>query len=426
MKLPMSIKQRVYQYRKDIFFLVSNISTPAFGFAGSILAAKFLTPFEFGVSQTVMLIPSYFFFMQLGVYSGLNRNIPYYQGKGDLEKVERQTSTSYKFSFYNAMVGIVFAFGFLIYHLIAEKSRLYAWMDIAIIAFFIFQPFYTHFDTLLRSKQDFKASARYTFFDNVLNLTCSISMIFLGYTGMILKNANTFILGYLYRYRYVLKRDGVRAKFYKDEFTDLVKVGVPIALAGYFYSLNVVADRSVVALTLNPQSVGVYSISNLIIVAFQTLPTAISMLIYPRAAHLYGQTNSMQSLRKFIYLALIINIAAILPFALIGYFYVDQVITMFLPKYTAGIGAARVSCLTSVSLAYMGCNIVFLVAKKNHIYIAGLCITLILTWILGKLFLSYGYGLEGVAWAKLISNSFLFVFVVAVSLFLTRRNLQEA
>ena len=78
---------------------------------------------------------------------------------------------------------------------------------------------------------------------------------------MVLKNANTFVLGYFYRYRYVLKRDGVDNKFYKAEFIDLMKVGIPIALAGYLYSLNVVADRSVVALSMNPQSVGIYSLS---------------------------------------------------------------------------------------------------------------------------------------------------------------------
>jgi len=418
----MSIKQRVLSHSKDVFFIISNVSTPAFGFAGSILAAKFLTPFELGVNQTVMLIPSYFFFMQLGVYSGLNRNIAYYQGKGDLEKVERQTSTSYKFSFYNALAGIVFAAAFLIYHLVAEKSHLYAWMDIAIIAFFLFQPFYLHFDTVVRASQNFNASARFTLYDNLLNMSCSISMIFLGYTGMILKNTNTFILGSIYRYRYAIKQYGVNSKFYKEEFKDLVKIGVPIALAGYLYGLNVVADRSVIAVSMNAESVGVYSISNLIIIGFQTLPTAISMLIYPRAAHLYGQTNSLRSLRKFVYQALIINIAAILPFALLGYFYIGKIIILFLPKYTAGIGAAKIACLTAISLAYMGCSVVFPVAKKNNIYIAGLCITLVLTWILGKLALDHGYGLEGVAWAKLISNTFLFAFVVAVSVFLTRRD----
>src|SRR3569833_2541743 len=357
----MTIKERVLKHRKDIFFIISNVSTPAFGFAGSIIAAKFLTPFELGVNQTVMLIPSYFFIMQLDVYSGLNRNIAYYQGKGDLEIVERQTSTSYKFSFYNAMAGIVFAVAFLIYHLIAEKSRLYAWMDIAIIAFFVFQPFYLHFDTLIRARQDFKASGRFTLYDNLLNMTCSVSMVFLGYTGMILKNTNTFVLGFLYRFRYSLKKFGVGSEFHKDEFIDLVKIGAPIALAGYLYGLNIVADRSVIALVMDPQSVGVYSISNLIIVGFQTLPTAISMLIYPRAAHAYGKTNSMRSLRKYIYQALFINLAAIVPCALIGYLYIGKIITLFLPKYIGGIGAAQIACLTSISLAYMGCSIVFLV-----------------------------------------------------------------
>jgi len=421
----MTIKERVLKHRKDIFFIISNVSTPAFGFAGSIIAAKFLTPFELGVNQTVMLIPSYFFFMQLGVYSGLNRNIAYYQGKGDDEKVERQTSTSYKFSFYNALVGSVFAIGFLIYHLVAEKSSLYAWMDISIFAFFIFQPFYLHFDTLIRARQDFKASGRFTLYDNMLNMSCSLSMIFWGYWGMVIKNSNTFILGYLYRFRYALKTYGVDAKFYREEFIDLVKVGAPIAIAGYLYGLNVVADRSVIALVLDPQSVGVYSISNLIIVGFQTLPTAISMLIYPRAAHAYGKTNSMRSLRKYIYQALFINLAAIVPCALIGYLYIGKIITLFLPKYIGGIGAAQIACLTSISLAYMGCSIVFLVTKKNHIYIAGLCLSLIITWVFGKLALSHGYGLEGVAWAKLISNTFLFVFVVVVSVFLTRRDTGE-
>jgi len=418
----MNIKQRVYQYRKDIFFVAVNISTPAFGFVGSIIAAKFLTPFEFGVSQTVMLITSYFFFMQLGVYSGLNRNIAYYQGKGDLDKVERQTSTSYKFNFYNAMVGIVLSIFFLIYHLLTQTSHLYALMDIAIMAFFVFNPFYTHFDTLLRSKQDFKASGRFTLYDNLLNLTCSVSMIFFGYAGMILKNANTFILGYLYRYRYTRKKYGVSSKFYSEEFIDLVKVGIPIVLAGYLNSLNLVADKSVVALNLDAQSVGVYSISNLILVGFQTLPAAISMLIYPRAAHLYGQTNSLKSLRKFIYLALVINVGAIIPFALLGYHYIDKVIEVFLPKYTGGIDAAKITCLTAITLAYMGCNIVFLVAKKNYIYLVGLLITLVLTWVLGKVAINYGMGLQGVAWAKLISNSFLFIYVVVVSLFLTRKD----
>jgi O-antigen/teichoic acid export membrane protein len=418
----MTIKQRVSRYRQDIFFIAVNISTPAFGFLSSIIAAKFLTPFELGVSQTVMLITSYFFFMQLGVYSGLSRNIAYYEGKGDHEKVERQISTSYKFSFYNAGVGLLFALGFLAYHLLTEKSRLYAWMDIAIVAFFVFSPFYQHFETLIRAKRNFKAAGRFTMYDNIFNLLCAICMIFVGYVGMIIKNANTYVLGYLYRARYARKQYGIKEEFYKAEFIDLVKVGTPIALAGYLNGLTVVADRSVVALTMNAQSVGIYSISSLIMVAFQTLPTAISMLIYPRAAHLYGETNSLRSLRKFIYLALIINIGAILPFAVLGYFYVDNVITMFLPKYVAGIGAAKIACLSSIALGYMGCNIIFLVTKKNTVYLIGLAITLLLTWVFGKLAADHGYGLEGIAWAKFIANSFLFVFVVGVSLYLTRKD----
>jgi O-antigen/teichoic acid export membrane protein len=295
-------------------------------------------------------------------------------------------------------------------------------MDIAILAFFVFSPFYQHFETLIRARQDFKASARYTFYDNILNLVCAVSMIFIGYAGMVIKNANTYVFGYLYRYRYSLKKYGVKNHFYKEEFVDLVKVGLPIVLAGYLNSLNVVADRSVIALNLNAQSVGIYSISNLIMVGFQTLPTAISMLIYPRAAHLYGQTNSLKSLRKFIYIALIVNVAAILPFAVFGYFYVDKVIAAFLPKYVGGIDAAKIACLSSISLAYIGCNIVFLVTKKNSIYIIGLFITFVLTWVLGKMALDHNMGLPGVAWAKFISNSFLFVFVVGVSLYLTRKD----
>jgi len=93
-----------------------------------------------------------------------------------------------------------------------------------------------------------------------------------------------------------------------------------------------------------------------------------------------------------------------------------------LPGYVDGIGAAKVACLSAVSLAYMGCSIVFLVAKKNTVYIIGLGIALVLTWILGKIAIDHQMGLPGVAWAKFISNTFLFVFVVGISLFFTRKD----
>jgi hypothetical protein len=92
-----------------------------------------------------------------------------------------------------------------------------------------------------------------------------------------------------------------------------------------------------------------------------------------------------------------------------------------LPEYIPGIPAAKIACLSALSFVYIGVGTIIATVRRNVPYIIAIALALLATWVLGGIFIRCGYGIMGVAWAKLLATTALCVFTVAFAYRITGR-----
>lgn len=118
-------------------------------------------------------------------------------------------------------------------------------------------------------------------------------------------------------------------------------------------------------------------------------------------------------------MSLTFNIITIMPLSLICYFVIPTLIERYLPNYANGIEAAKIYALGSAFLVYFGTSIIIPVVRRNTPLIIGYAVAIVLLWLLGWVFVHRGYGITGVAWARLISTGFISLFSLGYSYYLT-------
>jgi Kef-type K+ transport system membrane component KefB len=97
----------------------------------------------------------------------------------------------------------------------------------------------------------------------------------------------------------------------------------------------------------------------------------------------------------------------------------------FLPNYIDGIKAAKIYSLGSIFLVYFGVSIIIPVVRRNIPLLIGYAISILILWMLGLMFVHRGFGIEGVAWARLIASAFLCVFTIIYSYYLTTLDIKS-
>jgi len=99
--------------------------------------------------------------------------------------------------------------------------------------------------------------------------------------------------------------------------------------------------------------------------------------------------------------------------------------TAFLPNYVKGIEAARIYALSSISLIYFGVSIIIPVVRRNMPLMIGYAIAIALLWGLGLYFVQQGFGIVGVAWARLVASVFICLFSLSYSYYLTTLDIRS-
>jgi hypothetical protein len=141
--------------------------------------------------------------------------------------------------------------------------------------------------------------------------------------------------------------------------------------------------------------------------------------MYPRVSASYGRTGSSRELRRYFWILLGMNVAVVVPVCLAAFFCIGPVTEHLLPAYVAGIPAAKVACLSSVTFIYFGLTSIIAVMRRNTLFIGVIGISLALVWFLGGYLVRHGYGIVGAVWARAVASILLFVFTIAYTYWLT-------
>lgn len=339
--------------------------------ATGFLLARWVLPRDMGIWNTVQLVTVYLPILSLGIYSGLNRELPYLIGKSRVTEAEAFASSAYGFSVVLALLSML-AVPVIAAWYWSQGNQKLALTAVAIGATVVFTWLISYFHTTYRTHSEFGRLSANNTLVALVGLALMVLVWRYGFWGMLGRAPIVTLLGLaaLYYHRPV----PVRPRWDWQRLFVLCKVGVPIYLLGQASTFFLSMDR--LTLVGHTQALGYYTMALQASIAAQMIPTAFTLVIFPRLAQLYGETDRAMPLwmltRKAAAGATLLGAAV----GAIGWIATPWVVNGFLPNYRPGIVAAQWASLMGLAMGpYVFTNI-FNVIRKQDLFAVCLVIGL--------------------------------------------------
>ncbi len=385
----------------------------ALSILASLVATAFIEPEDMGVIQSLLLVQAYTSFFQLGVFNGLNRNLAYYKAKQEMAKVQDMVNTTYSVSYVVAAVGGLVGLCIFLFYLVSGAKIVYILSSLMLIFFLVFVPLANALDTTFRSGQEFKRLGQIKNIESTIGALLSLLAIFLGYIGKIIADSIKNLISYFMRLKKApYKRTGVGSK---ESLVLLIKTGFPMLISGYIWTVFVSCDQTYIATYLTKTDMGLYSLSRYVITAVTVIPTAVNILLYPKAAGQLALNDKPSSLMGLWKKSIIIYIALLVPVCLALYFLLPVLVTSLMPKYVGGIRAAQFSLLTCMTFISFGPSVVFGTLRKNASYIVVLVLSVVLFWVVALIGSNYFQTIESVSLLRFVISLLQMIAILLIT-----------
>ncbi|MGE4179016.1 MAG: lipopolysaccharide biosynthesis protein [Limisphaerales bacterium] len=404
--------------RAQLVFALGTWMRPFVGVLGGIVTIHYLSPTQVGILNTAALAPPFLAFLQLGVISGVNRDLPFLRGSGNERGADALQENAI------AAANLIAVAGFLLCAVIAAA----AWftsdtpsLALALACTCILvgaAPISLLVDSILRGRQRFADLGPLLIAHNVANIAALVLIPFLGFLGGVLRPAVDGLAGIVLRLRKV--RWVFRLNPDKAACVSLARSGFPLMVSASLFGLLAVSDRTVVAFLRSPAEVGQLALATVLVNGLSTLPQSLSLLLFPRIAKDYGAHRDPSRLRRYVWLSLAANLAMLIPGSLLGWLLLEWVVPTYFPAYSPGLPAARVACAAGCLWVYIGVGSVLGVLQRMPWYLASMALSLGIVWALGAFALKSGWGIDSAVWARAAGTTLHGAFTVAYALFVTR------
>lgn len=372
----------------------STLLVQASRFVVSLVAAKLLGPFNFGIWNAVSTLLVYGLSVHGGVLNGMNREVPYHSGRGDSAKVAQVRRVGLTIGLLSAFLAGLITLG---------ASQLPVWSSTvraalgATAALLLMQQLYQYFQFALKSSIRFDlVSWQQLALAVAFPLTVLPATATFGLPGFIASQALAMAIAAAVITRAMPFSLGLEWNW--PETVRLAWIGLPIMTAGILYAFLTTVDRWVVLALLGTVSLGYYSLAILTMSALGVLPTVISEQMYPRMALTFGSKQVYSAIAPLIKRQVLLNVAVMTPVLLVVVLIVLPLAPSFLPAFAPGVVPAQIASLSFVFLAVSAGFGNFLnTVGKQAFYLGAQAIALVVNAVLSVVFVEVGWGLIGVA-----------------------------
>lgn len=381
-------------------YSIANLLGALLTMLGSLWVANMAGPDLMGVYNFLQLLVTYAPLLAIGVFNGLNRELPFSIGKGNLEEADRLAAVSLYVCCIICFIAII---GMLLATFGAWSigNSLWLWGLGAFAAVLPLTLYRTYLEVTFRTSHDFNWLSVVKLITAMAGLALVPLMYIDSWGGLLGRAVLSVLLGVGFLW---LKRPfRVYPIWDVSTFRRLLSVGLPIFIVGYLYLLFISMDRLVITSKINLAALGVYTPALLILQGMAILPASVAQVIYPRTAERYGREGTINKLLPVLFMPLPIMLIIQLPFVLLGWFYMDEIVMRFMPRFEEGIEATRWSLLVGLVLSMTTPAIVFNVVRKQRMY-AALILSSIIAVVVAWIFNVGGGNLVGVSIAMLCGS----------------------
>jgi len=312
-----------------------NLATMALRMIGGFMTARVIPPAVYGLFNGLSLIQGYLPFLQLGVLNGLNRELPYYIGKGEQDRVREVAAAAQAWALALGGVTALGLIGVAVWHAAIGKWALaVGWLANAVTAFFLFYGTY-YLQVTFRTRGDFARLALINVIQGVVSLILVAVVWWLAFYGLCLRAvlAGCVQVALLWYWRPIK----VSPSWNSAQFVHLLRVGAPIFAVGQLYTYWATLDSTLVLYYTGAHGLGLYTLVGMAETTLMLLPQALSQVLYPQMAEQYGRTGDVRAIVRSTFRPMILSFLFMLPVVIIAWLLVPPLIRLLLPKYVDAI-----------------------------------------------------------------------------------------
>lgn len=363
---------RTSQTRSIVSFFSGSLVATGLSLFATLLITRWTPPHQLGAWNFALLVSTYVSVLQAGVFNGLNRQLPYHQGQGDLPACDRVASAAHGWClalFVSSMFATVgLSAAFAVWGTAEQLSTTLAIGTVVSCSWFL-----QFFTVGYSATSQFGVLARKNTVTAMIGLPMALLAYGIGYFGLLIRAAAMAALNI------VLLGSGrplvSRPRWDPRTLLGLMRIGFPIWVTGQLGALFMTLDRLVLA--DSAQSLGFYAIAAQFGALAAMVPTAFNAVHYPQMARDYGTSHRARPIWTRAAHASFTSAACGLALAVLCWALIPIFVETVLPAYTPGIQAAQWASLSGVAMAPSIFGNLFNLLGRQDVYLASTAMGLV-------------------------------------------------
>ncbi len=412
---------KVKGHKTPLRFLSSTMFLYSITLFTSFITYRYVAPEYMGIWATFSTFTTIATFLRLGIPNGMNRELPYYLGKGEKEKAEGYASTTL---FYSIVNSSIFVFLGVLYFILTDFSK-YGMLDssykyAAVLFFFniITEPYKTYLSGTFRTNENFDKLSSIQNRLALLRLLTILLIVFWGFYGYLLRELSVTLVNILLLH---LNRPmpQIKPKFQYKLFKNLFEIGFSIFLTSYIATFVESVPRLYLIKETTSLELGLFSPILLMLGIVSMIPNTIGSYLYPKFAYAYGQGCNTIYFWNRMKPLLALSIVTGLLCAIVIYYIIDYIL-LLIPKYLESSLYIKYACLSMAFLGYKVTSVVCVILKLYKwmlIHPIVYCIIQVLSlWILHVILSN---PMMVAVFSLVITNILMFIFSLAMLYYIT-------
>lgn len=404
-------------------YLLATVFSQGAGLVRTLLLTIIFSPSQLGIWNFMNVVVGYGANAHLGLLHGMNKIIPPLKSANDTQRFHVvRDSVWWTTGFLGAIAGfIVFLSS---YFVSINYSR-----ELRIVSLIIFvQMFFTYLFCLLRAESRFAIVSVGLALFSALSTVFAIIFAYLhpnpllgALWGLLLANVITviyWITSASYRFSFSVSFKELREAFY---------LGVPLIFLGIVDMCFLSVDRWVIATKFSTQELGYYAIAIMVVNIMGLAATSLSNVLFPIMVEKFAQRKDLVGNENILLIPLNAVAAISPPVVFLIMTFLPIFIELLIPKYVPAIPLVLIMLPSAffLSMAVIAGTYVISINRQLNLIVVQI-IAAGISVLLDNLFISYGYGIRGVAYGTFIAYLFSGISYVGIAVYYATNSAREA
>jgi O-antigen/teichoic acid export membrane protein len=356
---------------------LASLMNSVIALVSGLLVASWLLPERLGLFNAFSIFTSYIILAQVGIPSGLSRQLAFYFGQQKENLAKSLASTARLFSVILSGGSLIICGLVSIYFFIIGNNDFAA--GAIVIGITTAQTFYVtkYLKVLYRSNNHFTKLAHITFINSAVNLVSILLVYKFLFYGLCLRAILLALVDWYLSEKW--KPLDVPLQWKKSNFKELLKRGLPMFSVSSIYGLWPTFQRTIVLSFLGTQGLGLFSLAIVVQNLLNTVNATINTVSFPKMSHALGEGKNIKEILKIPLNLSFFAFGIYTLILIVGWPLLPVVVKYALPNYVLGIEAAQWMLLVALVSSFSVFSNIYMVIKTNHHRLISYCFG-ILVW----------------------------------------------